>query len=100
VTSEGEEIPSGKGTAGALLGYQDSMLDSPGNDFLMIDPGFFLDKGCQGLKLLLGELYFTLFFLDLGQVPLKVQKRFPEIVEHGLQGVQSQDKSLLMLALG
>jgi hypothetical protein len=66
----------------------------------MIDPGFLLDKGCQGLKLLLGELYLPLFFLGLGQVPLKIQKRFPEIVEHGLEGIQSQDKGLLMLSLG
>jgi hypothetical protein len=97
---EGAEMPSGKGTAGALLGYQDSMPDLPGKDFLMIDPGFLLDKGCQGLKLLLGELYLTLFFLGLGQVPLKIQKRFPEIVKHGLKGVQSQDKGLLVLAFG
>jgi hypothetical protein len=67
---------------------------------LMINPGLLLDKGGQGLKLLLGELHVTLFFLDLGQVPLKIQKRFPEIVEHGLEGVQSQDKGLLMLAFG
>jgi hypothetical protein len=68
--------------------------------FLMIDAGFLLNKGGKGFKLLLGELYLTLFFLGLGQVPLKIQKRFPKIVEHGLEGVQSQDQGLLMLAFG
>jgi hypothetical protein len=63
------------------------MLGFPGDGWLMIDPGFFLDKSGQGLKLILGELDSALFFLGLGQVPLKIQKRFPEIVEHGLQGV-------------
>jgi hypothetical protein len=68
--------------------------------FLMIDPGFPLDKGGQGLKLLLGELNLTLLFLGLVQVPLKIQERFPKIVEHGLKGVQSQDEGFLMLAFG
>jgi hypothetical protein len=71
-----------------------------GNDCLMINPGFLLDKGGQRLKLLLGELFLTLFFLGLSQVPLKIEKRFPQIVEHGLEGVQSQDQGLLMLAFG
>jgi hypothetical protein len=99
-TSEGAEMPSGKRTAGAVLCNQASMLDLPGNDCLMIDPGFLLDKRGQGLKLFLGEFHFTPLFLGLGQVPLEIQKRFPKIVEHGLQGIQGQDKGLLVLAIG
>jgi hypothetical protein len=76
------------------------MLDLPGNDFLVIDPGFLLDKSSQGLKLFMGELNFTLLFLGLGQIPLKIQKRFPKIVEHCLQSIQGQDKGLLVLAFG
>jgi hypothetical protein len=93
-------VPLGKGNAGVVLGYQDAMIDLPVDGFLMIDPGFPLDKGGQGLKLLLGEFHFPLFFLDLGQIPLEIQKRFPKIVEHGLESIQGQDKGLLMLALG
>jgi hypothetical protein len=62
-------------------------MDFPENDLLMIDPGFPLDNGGQGLKLLLGEIHPALFFLGLSQVLLKIQKRFPEVMEHGLKGV-------------
>jgi hypothetical protein len=99
-TSKSAEMPSGKRTAGAVLCTQDSMLDLPGNDFLMINPGFLLDKGGQGLKFFLGEFHLTSLFLGLGQVPLEIQKRFPKIVEHGLQGIQGQNKGLLVLAIG
>jgi hypothetical protein len=71
----------------------------PGEDYLMINPGFLLVKGCQELQLLLGKVHSAFFFLDLGQALLELQQRFPEIVEHGLQGVQSQDQGLLMLAI-
>jgi hypothetical protein len=87
------ECRRGPGVSGFQAGLARESL-------LVINPGLLLDKGGQGLELFLGEINFTLLFLDLGQVPLEIQKRFPKIVEHGLQGIQGQDEGLLMLAFG
>ena len=64
----------------------------------MVSPGLLLMKGGQGFQLLLGEVHFALFFLDLNQTLLKLQQGFPEVVEYGLQGVQSEHQGLLVLA--
>jgi len=69
------------------LKSQAPLKDSPGIYQLVVNPGFLLDKRCQGLHFFLGKLEVTLFFLDLGQVPLKIQERFPETGQHVLKGV-------------
>jgi hypothetical protein len=60
---------------------------SPGIYQLVVNPGFLLDKRCQRLHFFLGKLKVTLFFLDLGQVPLKILERFPETGQYVLEGV-------------
>jgi hypothetical protein len=49
---------------------------------------------------LLVGINFTFLPLNLGQVPLKVLERFPEIVKHYLESIQGQYQGLLMLTLG